>query len=260
MSKREELRAKRRRQQKMQMAFTLGAVILLALVVLFFLIGPSVREILFPPEVAPVVEWESPERPSPNRNSMGDPNAPIKMEEFSDFQCPYCARFSEQIEPLIVETYVRTGKVYFTYRSMGNWISENIAKATGRPRKTESQDAAMAMYCAADQGKFWTMHDGLFANSLGEDVGSYTRARLSLIAEKAGLNVSQFDECLKSEKHLEQVRQDEKDGYAAGITGTPSFLLSYALNGEPRQKLIVGAVPFAEFQKEIEAILAEIRQ
>ncbi len=258
MSKREELRAKRRRQKKMQALFTVGAVVVLSLLVLVFLAGPKLRDLLFPPAIPAVADWETAPRPNANRNSMGDPNAPIKIEEFSDFQCPFCGRFSKETEPLIVENYVKTGKVYFTYRSMGNWISQNIARATGRPEKSESRDAAMAMYCAADQDKFWEMHDGLFANELGEDVGSFTRQRLRLIAEKAGLDLDEFDACLSSEKYLQQVNQDYEDGVAAGITGTPAFLLTYTVNGEVRQKVIEGAYPFSVFQAEIEAILAEI--
>jgi hypothetical protein len=113
-------------------------------------------------------------RPSADGNSIGDPNAPIHMEEFSDFQCPFCQRFHKQTEPSLVEQYVNSGKVYFTYRSAGNWVSQNIGGG-----KTESQDAAAAAYCAADQNKFWEMHDILFANLLGEDVGSFTDERLA---------------------------------------------------------------------------------
>jgi protein-disulfide isomerase len=258
MSKREEVRAKRRRQKRMQAVFTVGAVVVFSLLILAFLAGPTLRDALFPPEIPAVADWETLPRPSVNRNSMGDPDAPIKIEEFSDFQCPYCGRFSKETEPLIVENYVKTGKVYFTYRSMGNWISQNIARATGQKEKSESRDAAMSMYCAADQGKFWEMHDGLFANDLGEDVGSFTRARLRLIAEKAGLNLDEFDACLSSEKYLEQANRDYQDGMAAGVNGTPSFLLTYTVNGEVRQKLIEGAQPFSVFQAEIEAILAEM--
>lgn len=258
MSKKEEIRAKRRRQQRIQTAFTIGGVVLVALLFLLFLIGPSLREVLYPEAVPEVVEWETHERPNPNRNSMGDPNAPIKMEEFSDFQCSFCGRFMTETEPLIAEAYVKTGKVYFIYRSMGNWSSANVARATGQPEKSESRDSSMAAYCAADQDKFWYTLDGLFANYIGTDAGSYTRPRLSLIAEKAGLDVEQFDACMASDKYLEQVNKDFDEGSAAGITGTPSFVLTYTVAGESRQKLIVGAVPFSQFQQEIDAILAEI--
>ena len=71
-----------------------------------------------------------------NDNAMGDPNAPIKIEEFSDYQCPYCARFYEETEGQIVDTYVANGTVYFVYRSFGNFIGPN-------PRRRLKQRTAL---------------------------------------------------------------------------------------------------------------------
>ncbi len=260
MSKREEMRAKRRKQKQIQTAFTIGAVVLGALLVFLFLVGPNIGVVLFPENVPPVVEWTMNERPNASMNGTGDPNAPVKIEEFSDFQCPYCGDFALKTEPLIVENYVKTGKVYFVYRSMGNWISDSMAAYYDTEPKTESRDSAAAVYCAGDQGKFWQMHDGLYVNNLGEDAGSYTEKRLQAIAEKAGLDLGTFNGCMESGKYLDQVAQDAIDGRAAGITGTPAFVLSYTVNGEARHKLIIGAQPFDQFQQEIEAALAEIEE
>lgn len=176
-------------------------------------------------------------------NSMGDPNAPVKIIEYSDFQCPYCKQFSDTTEQGIIDNFVATGKVYFTFRSMGNFISRNIGLGG-----TESRDAAEAAYCASDQGKFWEYKDILFANSLGEDEGYFARVRLEKMAEAIGLDLTQFNDCMDSEKYRDRVEQDGIDGQAAGITGTPSFLI----NG----KLVVGAQPYSTFQAEIEAALA----
>ncbi|HRQ33361.1 MAG TPA: DsbA family protein, partial [Anaerolineales bacterium] len=79
----------------------------------------------------------------------------IQLTEFSDFQCPYSKRHYTQTEPLLEQYYVNTNLVHATYRSAGNFISQGGG--------TESQDAAMAAYCAGDQNKFWQMHDALFA-------------------------------------------------------------------------------------------------
>ena len=204
------------------------------------------------PEIVNVTENP---RSSADGNSMGDPNAPIHMEEFGDFQCPFCQRFHEQTEPSLVEQYVNTGKVYFTYRSAGNWVSQNIGGG-----KTESQDAAAAAYCAADQNKFWEMHDILFANLLGEDVGSFTDERLATLAEKAGLDMNIFEDCYSSGKYKDKVQQDYADTIASGVNGTPSFLVTYAVNGETKTKLIEGAQPFEVFQQELDAILQEIEK
>ena len=194
----------------------------------------------------------------PDGNTMGDPNAPIKIEEFSDFQCPFCGRFHEETEPLLRQYYIDTGKVQFVYRSMGNFVSDNIARAKGTPAKTEYRDSALAVYCAGDQDMFLEMHDHLFANALGEDIGSFTDKRLKAIAKTVGLDTSAFNSCYDSGKYLDRIQQDAADGQAANINGTPGFLVTYTVNGETKTKLIEGAQPFSSFQTELEAILNEI--
>ena len=171
MSKRQQRRAKIRQSQMRSRMVTIGLVVIGALMIAFVLIYPNVKP------VAEVITVDAGTHPLAEKNSMGDPNAPVKIEKFSDFQCPYCKNFHEQTEPQIVETYVTTSKVHFTYCSTGNWVSGNIGGG-----KTESEDAAKAAYCAGDQNKFWEMHATLFGNGLGEDVGSYTDRRLVSLA------------------------------------------------------------------------------
>ncbi len=104
------------------------------------------------------------------------------------------------------------------------------ANITTGGNDTESSDAARAAYCAADQNKFWEMHDALFANALGEADGtSFPTSRLQTIAQKVGLDMNAFNSCLSSQKYLDQVNQDGKDAQAANIQGTPWFILSYVV-------------------------------
>ena len=221
-----------------------------ALLAGIFFVAPRVASQVTP--MAEVVNIAPDPRPDADGNSMGDPNAPIKIEEFSDFQCPFCQRFHAETEPLLVEHYIGPGKVYFTFHSMGNWVSRNIGG-----NKTESQDAAMAAYCAGDQNKFWEFQDMLFANFLGEDVGSFTDQRLKVMAETTGLDMDQFNSCYESGIYEDRVQQDYEDGQAVNIMGTPSFLLTYTVNGETKTRLIEGAQPFSVFQQELEAALRE---
>lgn len=251
-SKRQERREKMRQQEQRNRLLTIGLIVAGALFVVFAIVWPQIRP------VAEVVAVDPGTHQNPEDNAMGDPNAPITIEEFSDFQCPFCERFHQETEPLLRQYYIDTGKVRFVYRSMGNFVSDNIARSRGTPAKTESQDAAMAAYCAGDQDKFWDMHAHIFANALGEDVGSYTDKRLKAIAEEAGLDMDLFNSCYDSEKYLDRVQQDFEDGQAANINGTPGFLVSYTVNGETRSKLIEGAQPFSAFQQELETILNEI--
>src|SRR5829696_3422945 len=142
-SKRQERRQKMVQQERRNRLITIGLIAIGAALVVFAVIWPQIRP------VAQVVSVDPGKHYKPDGNSLGDPNAPIKIEEFSDFQCPFCERFHEETEPLLRQYYIETDKVQFVYRSMGNFVSDNIARAKGTPAKTESQDAAMAAYCAA---------------------------------------------------------------------------------------------------------------
>lgn len=250
MSKRQMRREQMRRKEQRGRIIGISLITIGALFVAFLIIWPNVKP------VTGITVVDPNPRPQAENNSMGDPNAPVKIVEFSDYQCPFCERFSTDTEPSLIESYISTGKVHFTYRSTGNWVSQNINSGL-----TESEDAAEAAYCAGDQGKYWEMHDMIFANVLGEDVGSFTDRRLSAIAEKTGLDMTQYEDCYSSNKYRDEVVKDGQDALAAGVQGTPSFVLTYTnASGEEVTELIEGAQPFSVFQEKIEAALAAASQ
>jgi protein-disulfide isomerase len=240
MSKRQLRREQRRRaEQRSRMVIIIGVV----------LIAVAAAVVLIAPNLKPVGEISTPEasfaRPQADGNAAGDPQAPVKLEEFSDFQCPYCERFHMETEPQLMDAYVSTGKVYFVYRSFGEFIG------------AESRAAAEAAYCAGDQNKFWEMHDIIFANQTGENVGDYTPKRLAAFAEQLGLDMGTWQSCVSGGTYNSRVTQDHTDGAASGIQATPSFVMTYVVNGETKTELISGAVPFSEFQTKIDAALAQ---
>lgn len=188
-----------------------------------------------PSPVLNVVMPPARDHPQANGNKMGDPNAPVKIVEFADFQCPYCLRYWTETEPEIIQNYIATGKVYYEYHSVGGFIGP------------ESADAANAAYCAADQNKFWDYHDVLFANWTGENAGDFTPDRLRQYAAAIHLNLDQFNTCISSGTHADEVNQDVSDAKAAGVQGTPAFII----NG----KLVEGAQPYSTFQETIDAAL-----
>ncbi len=245
MSKRQEFRERRRRSAMRNRWISFGLIVLGALLVAFFLIYPQVRPIAAIQTVTPHPHSNA------NRNSMGNPAATVKLVEFSDYQCPYCRNFWQDTESQVVDAYVKTGKVYFTSRSAGNWVSGNIGGGG-----VESQNSAMAAYCAGDQNKYWEMYDALFANAIGEEAGSFTARRLQAIAQSVGLDMNAFNSCYSSNKYLNQVNQDFVDARAAGITGTPFFTISYLSGGQPKTDTIDGAQSFSTFQQKLEAALA----
>jgi protein-disulfide isomerase len=230
--KRQALREQRQMRERRQRTYVIIGIGVVAIVIAALLIYPS----LTPVEMVRITPHP---RPQANMNHMGDPNAPVKMVEYSDYQCPFCKRWNDETEKLIEDTYVATGKVYFTYIPYG---------PNGQYIGPESKDAAMAAFCAGDQGKFWEYHDMLFANQTGENVGDYTSKRLFAFADAIGLNSSQFRSCFNGNKFAQTLSDGIAQGKQAQIGGTPSFLI----NGS----LIEGALPFADFQQKIEAALA----
>ena len=157
-------------------------------------------------------------KPQESGLSLGDPNAPIKVVEFADFQCTICYQYFEQMESSVIQTYVATGKVYYTF-------SPYIVFYQNR----ESIDATEAAYCANDQGKFWAFHDTLFTNYLGEYKGSYTSKRLKAMAEGIGLDMTVFNTCYDNQKNVQQIQDAISYGESVGLAGTPSFLVNGTL-------------------------------
>jgi protein-disulfide isomerase len=257
-SKRQTRREQMRRREARGRNIFTAVIVGVALIIAFLIIYPLVKP------VTAVTKIEPNPREQADANHMGDPNAPIQLTEFADFQCPFCERFYNETEGQLEAAYVDTGMVYFTYRSAGNWVSQNMQQG-----KSESEDAAQAAYCAGDQNMFWEMHDMLYANAFGEDAGSFTDRRLAVIAEDTGLDMSLFNECYSSGKYADQVDQDFKEGVAAGMNGTPTFILTYTnaageqvlfpytdANGVTHEGVIEGAQPFSFFQEKIDAALA----
>lgn len=230
MSKRQEMRDRRAKQDRSQKIMIIVGIVLVALAVAAILILPSLKPI------GQIAAGDDIVRPDTiNFNVVGDPNAPVKIVEYSDFQCPYCRNFSRDTEQKLIDAFVATGKVSFEYRTFGQFIG------------VESLRAGEAAYCAGDQQKFWEMHDIIFANHTGENIGDYADKRLIAFAEKLELDMAIFNECFNGKKYESRVLQDGIDGKAAGVQATPSFLV----NG----KLVEGAQPFEVFQAEIEAAL-----
>ncbi len=173
----------------------------------------------------------------------GDPNAPISIIEFSDFQCPFCARFHVQTLPALLDQYIDAGKVNFIYR---DFPIQSI--------HPNALPAAVASECADEQGKYWEYHDILFEkqrswSNLGSEEIILT---LSQYANELDLKQEQFDTCLETGKYHEEVQDDLRDGRSYGITGTPGFFIG---NSEIGFVKLTGAQPFDSFKNVIESQL-----
>lgn len=235
-TRREAVREKRRSQQKKQRLYIVLGVVGAALVVAVLLIVPS----LLP--VGDIVTITPHERPMADGQAMGDPGAPVLIEVFEDFQCPACKTYSEQIAPQVADAYVATGDVYYVFRHFP-FLDDNA------PRK-ESDQAANASMCAADENRFWDYHDMLFANWNGENQGAFNDKRLVAFAEALDLEMPAFNQCFEANLHKDEIDSDLLSGRDFGVTGTPSVLVNGRI-------LTPGRVPsFADISEAVEAELA----
>jgi len=160
----------------------------------------------------------------------GSEDAPVIIIEFSDYECPFCARFYSNTLAQLEKEYIDTGKVRFVYRDFPLGNHRYAQKAA------ESTEVA---YELGGNEAFWEMHNKIFENQQAISVSD-----LKNYAREIGLDGEQFDSLLDSGKYESEVQQDLQEGVSAGVQGTPTFFI----NG---QKL-VGARPFSEFQRVIE--------
>jgi len=173
----------------------------------------------------------------------GDPNAPVTVVEFSDFQCPFCSRFFVQTLPQLQETYIDTGKVKLVYRDLP---LDNL-HPNARP-------AAIAAECADEQGKFWDYHDVLFSKQAewGGQSSDAVSETFQTYASDLGLEYASFESCLSSSEISDEVNDDFVDATLYGATGTPTFFVG---NEEDGFIKIVGAQPFNAFKAIIDSQL-----
>jgi protein-disulfide isomerase len=235
-TKRQAIREKRRTQQRRQRLLIILGVVVAAVVIAAVLILPSLRP------VGDIVTVDPHPRPMEDGRAIGDPNAPVTIEVYEDFQCPACKNFSEEIEPQIVDTYVSTGDVYYIFR--------HFPFLDNRAPRNESDQAANASMCAAEQDQFWHYHDTLFANWDGENQGAFNDNRLVAFAESVGLDMPEFNPCFNQNRYRDEIETDLATGTAVGVTGTPSVLINGRI-------ISPGFVPsFSQISEAVEAELA----
>jgi protein-disulfide isomerase len=165
----------------------------------------------------------TPSKVAASGRTLGNPNAPITIDLYGDFRCSACLSFTTGgTEQSLVDNYIATNKVKLVWH---DFLSIDIGQGN-----TASRDAANAAWCAADQGKFWVMHDWLYANNGAgsEDPSAFTAARLSDIGKAAGLDMSAYQPCLDAGRHYADLAAEEK-ATPSGVTGTPAVFINGAL-------------------------------
>jgi len=197
--------------------------------------GSGVEIVEAPSAAAPAIKLSG--RKGGTDPVLGDEDAPIVIEEFSDYQCPFCAKFFKNTMGQLEEEYVETGKVRIVYKDYPLSFHKNAAPA------------AVAAYCAGEQKNYWGMHDALFLNLDMWSGASDPNPVFVNIAKALKLNTKKFSTCLASGDYDDLISQNQAEGVQKGVTGTPAFFV----NGQK----IVGAQPFSAFKAIIDAELAE---
>jgi protein-disulfide isomerase len=158
-----------------------------------------------------------------DRDILGDPSAPITLVEFTDYQCPFCKRFTDNTLPAIKAEFIDTGK------------AKLLVKDLALSGHKQARKAAQASRCAADQGQYWAMHDGLFANSK-----TLTPETIIQLAKTLKLDETKFAQCLASDRHLDGIATDIAEAQTLGITGTPAFVMG--LSNSDKEEVVKGTM------------------
>jgi protein-disulfide isomerase len=161
--------------------------------------------------------------------SIGPEDAPVTIIEFSDYQCPYCQVWYQQVYEQLLASY--PNQIRFVYRDLP------------LPGHSEAIPAAEAANCAGEQGAYWKYHDALFSGQYGLDRAAYEQYAADL-----GLDTKTFTACLDSHRYQDEVQADAREAARVGINSTPTFVV----NG----RVLIGALPFANFQAVIDEELA----
>lgn len=163
--------------------------------------------------------------------TVGDPNAPVTMHIFSDFQCHFCLAFHNDTLPLIMDDFVRDGQlklVFHDFPRLGTDTSiANPDDLTVEMRDPNNQSslASQAAMCAGEQDQYLEMTDKLFGNYGGVQTGAFSRNNLNRFADDMGLNMDSFNACMDSGRYIPALAQSVEQGQANGITATPMFIL-----------------------------------
>ena len=168
---------------------------------------------------------------------LGDPNAPVSFIEYGDYQCPFCGRFFEQVEPPLRDAYIKTGKVKMVFRNFAFLGPESLA-------------AAEATECAKDQNAFWVYHDALYTAEIRdgkENNGNLIRDLFLKLANDLHLDANTFAACLDSKKYADQVEADVAHAQSLGVNSTPTTFIN--------SKIFEGALPYAQFKAAIDSFL-----
>jgi protein-disulfide isomerase len=171
---------------------------------------------------------------------QGSPTAPVWVIEVSDFQCPFCRQWHDQTYQKLRDEFVRTGKVRLAY------INFPLAQ------HAHAWPAAEAAMCAGAQGKFWEMHDALFASQTKWEALPTPGSVFDSLARTTGVDVARWKQCVQSGKMRPWIQADHDRAQTAGAASTPTFIIG--------DRILEGAQPIEVMRLAIDSALAKSKK
>ena len=221
VSKRQERRERMQREQQRKRLMLIGLITLGVALVVFAVVWQPLST------VGEIITVTPADLPDADGLSVGDPNAPVTIDVFEDFQCPACKSFTENTESLVIQNLVASGQARYVFHNYP-FLDGNGAGSIGA-----SDQAANASMCANEQDKFWEMHTALYVNWSGENQGAFNNRRLQAIAESIGLDMDSFNSCFSSNKYESEIQADFELGQDMGVSGTPTVFVNGNRVGAP---------------------------
>lgn len=171
--------------------------------------------------------------------AVGSADAPLTLIEYTDYQCPFCRQFHTAVYEDIKKNYIDTGKLRYISRDFPLDMHDSAPRA------------ALAARCAGEQGKFWELRHVMIVNANKLQVSD-----LLTYAADLHLDVDRFSVCVTSDKYKADVAKDVAEGRAAGVSGTPTFVLGKVTGGLIEGDRIVGALPYSTFDTKFQSLMA----
>ena len=170
---------------------------------------------------------------------IGSASAPVEVIEFADFECPGCGQFATITEPDVRTRLVNAGRIRVRFMDFP------------LPMHKNTWDASFAAGCAGEQGKFWEMHDQVFANQdkWNGEATSSPKKPLAALAEGLGIDMAKYKSCVDSEKPKAAIQATLAEGERRGVNQTPTFVIGSVM--------VPGAIPYDKFKELVEAEIAK---
>ena len=188
--------------------------------------SPSDQELILSNTIKSILEAK-------NIPFLGDPNAPITLVEFGDYQCHFCNVHFHNTEHSLLENYISTGKVKMIFKDFTIIGPDSV-------------NAAHGSHCAHDQAKFWEYHDILYNNWTGENNGWASSDNLLRFAQEVDLDIEKWSDCMINAIHSKIITNSSKEARDLGLTGTPTF---FVIGPDNSITKIFGAQPYQSFEK-----------